>query len=558
MPISTALRRFSLAHPSIAVVPAEMLDEHGLEPEFAELLIAEGRLSAGQVDCLEQGTALYWQRCRDLFARASKSWFPPRQTNLLIVSEPRGILPYMEPFTGTSSLLYASDLDTHPEYVAYALVHVDRLALLGSVRSALVCNLSYWFDRDDASRSAFASAAARATRPDARCFTALADTFEWIDQLLHIPLREPQRDISEPYMEIVEGTELYAPNRLQPQITALCEKAESAVSDAMQTTAPAAVPARSRTVDALCDWLQQTRAHVIVVAPDGTTVWSPEMNDPRWMRRAVVNASDAAVASLQEDLRTIDERSRQFLDRVTDVDTLPKSCAVLEFQGGTYIDPARRAVVHKLKQEVFDSLTLPAPPYFRLFLGARVMHEWGHLAHAAKFLRVPDENKLDYKEARAELGDCFLKAIAAIPAIARSTDKELAGLSLCSTHLPPILARKTLARVGDYLSNLMCSKMLPGEEMQIYVRTNVRHHFDENLGIVSELARYAYEVHYLALADLPRSYFFNTSRFVDYFIHSGIITEDDTNALFDAVGRVLACYEIDESKLSLTTAAVCS
>ena len=551
MPLSPAIRRFALAHPSIVVVPAEMLDEHGLEPEFAELLIAEGRLSAAQIDCLERGTALYWQRCRDLFARAPTSWFPPRQTNLLIISEPRGILPYMEPFTGTSSLLYASDLDTHPEYVAYALVHVDRLALLGSVRSALVCNLSYWFDRDDASRSAFASAAARATRPDARCFTALADTFEWIDQLLHIPLREPQRDISEPYLEIVEGAELYAPKRLQPQITALCEEAESAISDAMQTTAPAAVPARSRTVDALCDWLQQTRAHVIVVAPDGTTVWSPEMNDPRWMRRALVNASDAAVASLHEDLRTIDERSRQFLERVTDVDTLPKSCAVLEFQGGTYIDPARRAVVHKLKQEVFDSLTLPAPPYFRLFLGARVMHEWGHLAHAAKFLRVPDENKLAYKEARAELGDCFLKAIAAIPAIARSTDKETAGLSLCSNHLPPILARKTLARVGDYLSNLMCSKMLPGEEMQIYVRTNVRHHFDKNLGLVSELARYAYEVHYLALADLPRSYFFNTSGFVDYFIHSGIITEDNTNALFDAVGRVLACYEIDETKLAL-------
>jgi hypothetical protein len=551
MPISRAVRRFALAHPSIVVVPAEMLDEHGLEPEFAELLIAEGRLSAGQIDCLERGVALYWQRCRDLYARAPQSWFPPRQTNLVIVSEPRGILPYMEPFTGTSSLLYASDLDTHSEYVAYALMHVDRLALLGSVRSALVCNLSYWFDRDDASRSAFASAAARATRPDARCFTALADTFEWIDQLLHIPLREPQRDISEPYLEIVEGAELYAPKRLQPQITALCDEAESAISDAMQTTAPATVPARSRTVDALCDWLQQTRAHVIVVAPDGTTVWSPEMNDPRWMRLALVNASDAAVTSLHEDLRTIDARSRQFLERVTDVDMLPKSCAVLESQGGTYIDPARRAVVHKLKQEVFDSLTLPAPPYFRQFLGARVMHEWGHLAHAAKFLRVPDENKLAYREARAEIGHCFMKAIAAIPAIARSTDAETAGLSLCSKELPAILARKTLARVGDYLSNLMCSKMLPGEEMQIYVRTNVRHHFDKNLGLVSELARYAYEVHYLTLADLPRSYFFNTSRFVDYFIHSGIITEDNTNALFDAVGRVLACYEIDQTKLAL-------
>jgi hypothetical protein len=551
MPISPAIRRFALAHPSIVVIPAEMLDEHGLEPEFAELLIAESRLSAGQIDCLERGTALYWQRCRDLFTRAPSSWFPPRQMNLLIVSEPRGILPYMEPFTGTSSLLYASDLDTHPEYVAYALVHVDRLALLGSVRATLVCNLSYWFDRDDASRSAFASAAARARRPDARCFIALANTFEWIDQLLHIPLREPQQDVTEPYLEIVEGAELYAPKRLQPQITALCEQAEDAISEAMQTTAPAAVPARSRTVDALCDWLQQTRPHVIVVAPDDTTVWSPEMNDPQWMRRALVNASDAAVASLHEDLRTIDERSRQFLERVTDVDMLPKSCAVLEFQGGTYIDPARRAVVHKLRQEVYDSLTLPAPPYFRLFLGARVMHEWGHLAHAAKFLRVPDENKLAYKEARAELGDCFLKAITAIPAITRSTDPETAGLSLCSNHLPAILARKTLARVGDYLSNLMCSKMLPGEEMQAYVRTNVRHHFDKKLGLVSELARYAYEVHYLALADLPRSYFFNTSRFVDYFIHTGIITEDNTNALFDAAGRVLACYEIDEAKLAL-------
>ena len=281
MSISAALRRFMLAHPNVVVVPAEALDEHGLEPEFAELLIADGRLSADQIDCLERGTALYWQRCRDLFARAPGSWFPPRQTNLLIVSESRGISPYMEPFIGTSSLLYASDLNTHPEYVAYMLVHVERLALLGSAQSALICNLSYWFDRDAASRSAFASAAARAKRPDARCFTALADAFEWIDQLFHIPLREPQQDVTEPYLEVVEGAELYAPNRLQPQVIALCENGGEAVSKALQITAPAGVPARSRTVDALCDWLQQTRAHVIVVAPDGTTVWSPEMNDPR-------------------------------------------------------------------------------------------------------------------------------------------------------------------------------------------------------------------------------------------------------------------------------------
>src|SRR5918993_981453 len=172
MSISIAMRRFTLAHPSIVIVPAEAFDEHGLDG----------------------GNALYWQRCRDLFARAPSSWFPPRQTNLLIISEQRGIFPYMEPFIGTSSVLYASDLRTHPEYVAYMLVHVDRLALLPSVRAALVCNLSYWFDRDDASRNAFASAAARAKRPDAKCFIALAGAFEWIAQLLPLPLREPQQD----------------------------------------------------------------------------------------------------------------------------------------------------------------------------------------------------------------------------------------------------------------------------------------------------------------------------------------------------------------------------
>jgi hypothetical protein len=94
--------------------------------------------------------------------------------------------------------------------------------------------------------------------------------------------------------------------------------------------------------------------------------------------------------------------------------------------------------------------------------------------------------------------------------------------------------------------------------MQAYVRTNVRHHMNENLGLVSELARYAYEVHYLALANLPRSYFFETTRFNDYFIKSGIVSEEGINALFDAAGRVLACYSIDESKLALTTAATCS
>ena len=178
-------------------------------------------------------------------------------------------------------VVVCSRLEHHPEYVAYMLVHVERLALLGSVQSALICNLSYWFDRDAASRSAFASAAARAKRPDARCFTALADAFNWIDQLCIFRCASHSRTLPSPIWRCRGAPNCMRRTRLQPQVIALCENGEEAVSTGLQITAPAGVMARSRTVDALCDWLQQTRAHVIVVAPDGTTVWSPEMNDPR-------------------------------------------------------------------------------------------------------------------------------------------------------------------------------------------------------------------------------------------------------------------------------------
>jgi hypothetical protein len=181
------------------------------------------------------------------------------------------------------------------------------------------------------------------------------------------------------------------------------------------------------------------------------------------------------------------------------------------------------------------------------------MHEWGHVAHTAKILRVPDEQRSTYTNARVALGESFARVIAAFPERLRAqVAEEVSALAPRPAELPQALARKTLARVGDYLANLLSAQLIPGEEMQAYVRTNVRHHMDEDLGLVSELARYAYEIHYLPLASLPRSYFFETSRFAACFIDTGIVCEEDTHALFDAAGAVLACYSVDESKLDLS------
>ncbi|MGZ8253846.1 MAG: hypothetical protein ACXWVT_03270, partial [Burkholderiaceae bacterium] len=449
MPFDPALKRFCLSHAGSFVVPAECLDRTGMHAALARLLVDERRLSADQVRCLEAGFALYWDRCADLFARAPGAWFAPRQTNLLIVADAHGVLPYLEPFGGTSSLLYVSDLDTDPEYVAVLLLHMERLALMRSVRAALICNLSYWFDRDADSRRAFANGAARARRPDAAGFVALADALAWIDELLHDPLRLPPREPDEPYVG-VNDTGLYVPKLLQGELLKVAATAEEAVRAAMQGHGPSIVRREPAALDALCDWLEDEHAHAIVVAPDGSTAWTPESGDAAPLRRALHDADGAAVASVHADLRVIHERSRRFLDCVRDLDTLPRHCPVLETGGGAYVDAARRAVVYELVQPAFDARTSAAPPYHRLLLGARVIHEWGHVAHTAKMIGVPESRKADYARARAALGEQFAAIVHRMPARLRDDiDRDTAQLGARAGGLDKALARKTLARVGD-------------------------------------------------------------------------------------------------------------
>jgi hypothetical protein len=551
MTSAATMRRFCFAHDCAFVVPAEALGKHGVDKTWADAAVELARLTPAQLGCLDSGFALYWRRATELFKQAPGSWFPPRQTNVLVVSDPTSVAPYFDPFGGTSSLLYLSDLDTNAEYLAFLLLHNERVSLLKSLRAALICNLSYWLVRDAASVQAFSQAARQATRPGAQVFVHLADNFEWLAALRHPTLHPLASEANEPYLH-VEAAELLVPKRLQPQLSALLDAADAALRVATQTAQPARRAVSSRTLDGLCDWMHSERAHLIVKATDGRDLWSPGAGDTRDLRHALGAASDEAVASLHRDFALVHERSRAFLKALVKPADLPRHCPVLETGDGAYLDAARHAVVYELVQPGFDAGTDPAPPYHRLLLGARVVHEWGHLAHTAKLLRVPEENKVRYRQARAELGEVFLQVLSRLPKrLHADVADELHALAPVPGERAAALARKTLSRVGDYLANLLCSRLLPAAEMQAYVRHNVHSHLAENLGLVSELARYAYEVHYLGLAQMPRSYFFGSTGYTDYFVHTGLVSEDDTHALFDAVGRVLACYAIDESRLLL-------
>jgi hypothetical protein len=554
MTADTTLHDFCFGHAGVSVVPAEAIGAHGLDAAWADAAVERQRITAAQRHCLAAGIALYWQRTRELFLRAPASWFPPRRTNLLVAAEPAAVPPYFDPFGGTSSLLYRSDLDTHPEYVAFLLAHNERVSLLGSLRAALICNLSWWLGPDAGSQNAFAEAARCATRPDARLFVQLAGAFGWIGALCHEPLRPPAPGSDQPYLHVA-AADLFVPKRLQGPMSALCDAADTALHAAMQAARPRRAAASSGSLTALCGWMQQARAHLIVKGADGRELWSPESTDTAPLRAALRGAGDAAVHSLHHDFAVVHERSRSVLDALADRAALPRRSAVLEAGDGAWLDAARHAVVYELRQPGFDACADAAPPFHRLLLGARVVHEWGHLAHAGQLIRVPEERKPAYRQARAALGEVFVQVLARLPQrLQAEVAQELIDLAPRAgdrADHAAALARKTLARVGDYLANLLCARLLPADELQAYVRHNVRSHMTEGLGLAAELARYAHEVHYLALAGLPRSYFFYTTRYRDYFVDTGLVTEADTHALFDAAGRVLACYAIDECRLRL-------
>ncbi len=559
MSLTPSLQRFCLAPEQACLIPAEALSHKGLAPDLAHCLIEAQRLTPEQIDGLERGFALYWQHCRSLYERAPHSWFAPRRMNVLLVADAHRVAPYLEPFVGTSLMLYTSDLDTDPEYVAYLFAHIERLALTRALRPALVCNLSWWFDLDEARCGAFARAARQAKRPDARVFVLLAQALSWVRTLVHNPLRVPDHTLTEPHLE-VSGTQLYVPQRLQPALLSLCERADAALKKSLPpfSHAPHAAPSpgRRHTIDQLCHWLHDTRAHVAIEAPGMGRVWSPQTTDFTGLHAALAQATEEGLHSLWADLRVVDERSRMFLNALREPARLPRAYSVLETGGGAYLDAGQHVVVYELRQPHFDARDTEAPPYHRLLLGARVMHEWGHLAHAARYLRLPEHHKAQYQAARQILGARFLQVLRAAPAALQPAIEHSLLTLTRTTGATPLaveaaLARKTLARVGDYLANHMAAHFIAGEEMQAYVRVNVRHHRDEALDLMSELARYAYEIHYLALADLPRSYFYESSHFNDDFLDTGLVRKEDIEHLFDAVGQVLACYAIDETQLTL-------
>jgi hypothetical protein len=556
------LRRFCFAERGLFLVPAEHLGADGCSAEYVDAhASARPERAANERAMLDATLLRYFARTSALTSRAPDSWMPPRRANLAVITDPARVRPYTPPFLGTSWILYESDLDperSHPEFATFQLVYFERLALLGSVRAALLMSLSYWLDRSDDEAQSFARAASRATRPDARAFVALARALPWIREVFHSPLREPGSVPPETLLH-VEGANLLVPRALQPELVALIREFDAASREAdaafvgRSKTAPSASSASNAAIDSLCQWLADSAPSVVLAEKGGAALWSPDApKDAARLRAALAGLEPDAAESLREDLATVSRVTHKIEKALGDQPLVEVSHEVEE-GGAVYVRPDLRRVVYELEQSAFDARLDVAPPFHRALLAARVAHEWGHLSHESGIVCVPNARRDEHDDAVSVLIDRYVDVVRALPA--RVEEEARRELDAMGAHRGrprswgEALASTTLARIGDYAANAFARRFCEPEELEAYVRVNVRHHLNEGVGPLGQLVRHAIEVQYLAIGSDQRrlEYFFSTSWFVPVFVESGVFAAPLVEAVFAATAAVCDCYEVRAS-----------
>ncbi len=551
--MTAALRSFYFHDPRVFVLGIEHLTARGMSDTFAGWLAEEHDLGAGWVSAFNRAFGAYEERTRALSAADPEVWFPPRRQNVCVVLDAARTRPYYLPFHKASWLLYADDFapDTSDvELGAYLFCHTERLCLTASPAAAVAHNLGYWLLRSEAERRAFAAAAARSTRPDAAAFQRLAEALPWIAELHHERLRPLEGPPTEP-MGRLPHTGLIATAAVQPKLFALVEafrettRAVAAAYFAGWEGAPAAAT--------VTEWLRRAAPNVLVTGEDGAVLWDPATPSAvAHLEQALGDIVPAAAESMRADLEVIDGVTRRFFGALAAGVTLPLPGGDIEQSGLTYIHATRGLVAYNVAERDMHRSAEPAAPYERLMLAARTMHEWGHLAVDAGLVRVAPAHKSAH--ARAELA--FVDALRDIvrhapPELAAVAEEERARTG--ASDLATGLKDTVLGRMPDFMANVLARRLLSPAEMETYVRQQVTSLAQENLGPFGQLARYAYEIQYLALSavDDPMGYLLSSTWFDATFLEEGIVTRERFEALVAAMRRICDCFEIDGERVRL-------
>jgi hypothetical protein len=547
------LAPFYFAAPELFLIPVEHLSASGMSDAHAAALESRGLVPSGFRAMFDEAFRRLWSALSVLAKAAPEAFPPPRLINVAVFTDRTRMHPYFQPFEGMSVLVFADDFDpatSSVEHAAYQLLVAERLGQTRRASVATMAALPYLLLLDDDGANNFIEGARRSARPDAEAARLIADH---LADLRSSTLCEGVGFTGSPpagYLR-AKGTSLafrreFLPS-LQPVVKTLDAIAERVVS--VYYEAQAARGGGASPEDELCKFLREARPQVLVVSESGDILWDPDAPlETERVRERARGIGDRPARGLMDDLRLVAGVSERFLRHVRGAREF-RIPTFLEAAGGVYLHYERRLIAYALEQPGIMPLREEAPPYHRLLLEARAMHEWGHVAVEAGVVRVPPHRRRDLEAARADIAAIFARVVNGLPAdVQPLVDDELRAIRGEGTRLEDL----PLARIEDYGANVLVRRLLSPESLHAYARANVRSRAAEDIGLLRKLARYAFEVQYLWLAGLedPWSYFLASTYFREEYISAGVIHEDTARALVDAVGRACACHELDESYIT--------
>ncbi len=540
--------------PRLFLIPIEHLGPSGMSGEHAALLRERDVWGAAQIELFDRAFALYWSRSLDL-AKRTRTWMPPRIRHVAVVTQDQSVRPYAQILNTSAWTVYGSDFDprtSHPELGAYVLAHGDRMALSGEVTLSALHNAAWWLERSDAECAAFAAAAARATRPDAAGYRAVASALPWLRRLRHETLAPPAA--SSPHRAI-PGTGLLVPQALESEPRGLVDAWTTVAKRAIDLYRAAWQAPPDRAIGDLTEWLKRD-APPLLVTEHGRIVWDPEQADRLGTLRSALKRGDAAaVVSVGDDLRAIARHTRAFLGSLTAPGELPMPGAETEQSGYTWIHRERRLIAYELAEAGMERLVGPALPYARAMLGARTVHEWAHLAVDAGWVPcVVDTGEIAAR--RGRLADALADVIAALPAPLRAlTAPDLAEFGT-GRDCAEALARAFLARIPDWQANLLAQRYLERAEIETYIRHNIRtlRFSYAPPQLFRMLIRYLFELQYLAFSEVTdaRTYLVRSTWFDADFFATGLLDPKRFVEIADSAAALCASYAVDESRFSAT------
>ncbi len=542
---------FAFDHDGCFLLPLEELSPRGMSAELASELVSRSLLSKRAVELFDAALACLHDRLSALHAALPGSHAPPRLLNVLVISDAETTRPFFQPLPDMSAVIYASDLDPEtctPESAAFHLLFAERLGQTKRYGKALLASLPFLLSLDDAQAAAFIRGAESATRPDAEMPRRLAALLPRIRT--HVLAEGAGLAGAPPEgWGKIQGTGLAIDRAFFPELSRLGAEVE-AVAGAVATSYLERQRTRTKSHENdVVAFLRDARPQLLVLSEDGETLWDPERpTETSALAGALASIGELPAKSLIADLKTIDRVTKRFFEAIAEPSTLEVPVESMEEAGGVFVHHERKLVAYALVQPGLDARVEAAPPVHRMLLAARTAHEWGHLAVDSGLVPIPEKNRRRFDEASDELRALFLRIYKKMPASAKPMlDEEVAELEKTGTRIEML----PLTRIEDYRSNLIARRILRPEELEAYVRVNVRSLAAEPIGILQKLARYAYEGQYLGLISMtdPLSYLFSGTYLREELIASDFVSEAALRELFALVRTLCTSYEIDEAKL---------